>query len=176
MACGASPRWCGLNFFGDKTEFLRTRKRAQKYMQSNIKRSVLLFATTLLIGIGLFALDRMPKELFLFDIQTDALSFFRVPLDQFYISVFFSWIEWLRRAELLTLVLGALVLGALHEITREFPKYAWSTPSGIAAAHVLLFLFLLPKTSYFYEPSSGITLFLLALFFCIRVTNNKKNA
>ena len=136
-------------------------------MNASFSRSLIFFGITCVIGVGLFALDRMPKELFLFDIQTDALSFFRAPLEQFYISVFFSWIEWLRRAELLALLLVALALGTLSGVAREFPKRAWSLSSGIAAAHVFLLLVLLPKASYSFETSPGITLFFLALFWLI---------
>ncbi len=143
-------------------------------MPSNIKKSVLFFTATVLIGIGLFALDRVPPELFLFDLKTDALSFFRAPLDQFYASVFFSWIEWLRRAELLALILAALALGAIHESTREFPKNVWSFSFAVAGAQVLLFLFLLPKASSPHAASPTLAFLFLAFFFWVKTLKIKE--
>ncbi len=138
-------------------------------MNTALSRSLIFFGIACVIGVGLFALDRMPAEMFLFDIRTDALSFFRAPIDQFYISVFFSWVEWLRRADFLALFLAALALGSLSQSAREFSQRRFSSSSAVAAAHVFLLLFLLPKASYSLPASPGIMIFFLVLFWLISV-------
>ncbi|MBI4137799.1 MAG: hypothetical protein HY472_00935 [Candidatus Sungbacteria bacterium] len=135
-----------------------------------IRRQAALFGLTLFIGVGLFALDRLPSDMILFrGASRDPLSFFRAPIDQFYISVFFSWIDFLKGYQALGYLLALSAVLALFDITRSpFPGFR-PPVFLIAAAHVILFLYLLPKASLAYPTSWLVTLLFLFLFLWARM-------
>ncbi|MDZ4296056.1 MAG: hypothetical protein U1A16_01655 [Patescibacteria group bacterium] len=78
-----------------------------------IGRPIVPYCFTLAATVGLFVLRYIPVDSILSG-SLSALEFFRLPLAQFYLALLFGWVELLRRAGVLPLLVMFAALWVLY--------------------------------------------------------------